>query len=349
MRNESLEEELNTLRLIYGAESVAFSEETGKLRLHLPSQTNNHDLVLQCCIRAGYPATDSLSKADMALEASWLADDQVQALWRALCRAVDLEDTTTTTVAPRAPAGTLCSVASWLYEARQRILEERDANHKERQQSESIRSTDEGNIARLKGSYRARSGPLLNSLADDRTETQSSTETTVKAVPVTRSNPEQQAGVDQVRSLSASMERLVLVSAEPFTERKSTFQGHAAIVTSSPAVEHCLQMLRENRKGRHATHVMWAFRIDLSEGISLEECDDDGEHRAGRLLLELLRKMCQKNVLVCVSRWFGGVLLHERRFYCIQLAAKRALAALQAADKVSLSRQAAGHGSSAHA
>ena len=41
----------------------------------------------------------------------------------------------------------------------------------------------------------------------------------------------------------------------------------------------------------------------------VQDCDDDGEAAAGGRLLHLLQAADVRNVVVVVSRWFGGVLL----------------------------------------
>lgn len=57
----------------------------------------------------------------------------------------------------------------------------------------------------------------------------------------------------------------------------------------------------------------------------MQDCDDDGEDAAGRRLLHLLQMVDARNVLVVVSRWFGGVLLGPARFTHINNAARTLL------------------------
>ena len=60
---------------------------------------------------------------------------------------------------------------------------------------------------------------------------------------------------------------------------------------------------------------MWAFRVRLesSGGIAADN-DDDGESAAGGRMAQLLDVLGAENVLVVVSRWFGGILLGPSRF-----------------------------------
>lgn len=57
----------------------------------------------------------------------------------------------------------------------------------------------------------------------------------------------------------------------------------------------------------------------------LQDCDDDGEDAAGKRLLHLLQILDATNVLIVVSRWFGGVLLGPARFTHINNAARSLL------------------------
>jgi Uncharacterized protein family UPF0029 len=57
----------------------------------------------------------------------------------------------------------------------------------------------------------------------------------------------------------------------------------------------------------------------------LQDYDDDGETAAGSRLLKLLTIVGAENVVVVVSRWFGGVLLGPSRFTHINNAARAIL------------------------
>lgn len=77
---------------------------------------------------------------------------------------------------------------------------------------------------------------------------------------------------------------------------------------------------------------MTAYRIRAARdggGVTYEECEDDGEAGAGRRLLELLQRMEVWDVLVVVSRWYGGVKLGPDRFRCIGSVAREAVVRLR--------------------
>ena len=81
---------------------------------------------------------------------------------------------------------------------------------------------------------------------------------------------------------------------EPLTDRKSTFQAHAAEVTTVEQVAIVLRELKSNRKIATATHNIVAYRIhDAGRHIFVQDCDDDGESAAGSRLLHLLQVLKQ--------------------------------------------------------
>ncbi|KAI7887147.1 UPF0029-domain-containing protein [Lichtheimia hyalospora FSU 10163] len=114
-------------------------------------------------------------------------------------------------------------------------------------------------------------------------------------------------------------------SVEPLVDRRSVFVAHVAEVHSQAEVQAVISKLLENKKIAKATHNISAFRIVLPDGRMLQDNDDDGETAAGGRLLHLLQILDVKNVLVVVSRWFGGILLGADRFKDINNCARSAL------------------------
>lgn len=125
--------------------------------------------------------------------------------------------------------------------------------------------------------------------------------------------------------------RARLSSHELVVEKKSIFQAHVCRgVKSVEEVDVVMDILYESRKVRDATHNILAYRIeraDKSESIH-QDHDDDGETAAGGRLLRLLQLADARNVVVVVSRWYGGVKLGPSRFHVINETAKKALEAL---------------------
>lgn len=115
------------------------------------------------------------------------------------------------------------------------------------------------------------------------------------------------------------------------TEKKSVFIARAcAIQSTSEAQAAITYLLSSDKRASKATHNVNAYRIrtlvDRNEVI-YQDCDDDGEDAAGGRLLKLLQIMDVWNVLVVVSRWYGGVKLGPARFGIINAVARDAIVA----------------------
>lgn len=110
------------------------------------------------------------------------------------------------------------------------------------------------------------------------------------------------------------------------TDRRSTFQPHLAPVVTPRQVKMVLEKLYENKKIASATHNIYAYRIYCEDKNSfLQDCEDDGETAAGGRLLHLLQILDVRNVMVVVSRWYGGILLGPDRFKHINNCARNIL------------------------
>lgn len=121
---------------------------------------------------------------------------------------------------------------------------------------------------------------------------------------------------------------------ESVVDRKSVFQGHSAAVFKVEHIPIVLSKLKENKKIENAFHNMWAYRIDKNDpearvaGKSasiIQDCDDDGEQAAGGRMLTLLQILNVVNVMVVVTRWYGGIQLGPARFKHINNAARDSL------------------------
>ncbi|CAG2116481.1 unnamed protein product [Medioppia subpectinata] len=106
-----------------------------------------------------------------------------------------------------------------------------------------------------------------------------------------------------------------LYHGEPLTDRRSTFQAHLSPVHSVSDALEALAALKQNKKIESATHNISAYRISGGpHNTCLQDCDDDGESHAGSRLLHLLQILEVRDVVVVVSRWFGGIQLGPDRF-----------------------------------
>ncbi|PYH78295.1 UPF0029-domain-containing protein [Aspergillus uvarum CBS 121591] len=126
------------------------------------------------------------------------------------------------------------------------------------------------------------------------------------------------------------------ILSDVITEKKSVFVGRAARVTSLGQAKACLDyLLASEKRVAAATHNISAWRIrerrNLGEASAggdvsiVQDCDDDGETAAGGRLLHLMQLMDVWDVVVVVTRWYGGVLLGPDRFRIINAAGRDAL------------------------
>ena len=113
--------------------------------------------------------------------------------------------------------------------------------------------------------------------------------------------------------------RRIFVNTDPFRPPRSgpgeLFVAHVCEVTCFDHVQAALaQLLFENKKVAKATHNMFAYTITFSDGTKIKDNDDDGEGGSGAKLASLLELTKVDNVLLVVSRWFGGIHLGAARF-----------------------------------
>lgn len=97
------------------------------------------------------------------------------------------------------------------------------------------------------------------------------------------------------------------VSAE-LVEKKSKFIANIFYIESKEEAEELIKAI--NKKYHDARHNCYAYRIITSDGI-IEKSSDDGEPSgtAGAPMLTILSKNNLANIIVVVTRYFGGILL----------------------------------------
>jgi len=102
------------------------------------------------------------------------------------------------------------------------------------------------------------------------------------------------------------------------TQKRSKFQAHVARIEKEEQVKEVMSLLCKKNKIAKATHNIYAFRIlNHDSEVQIQGKNDDGESGAGAKLLELLERENYSNVIVVVTRWFGGVKLGHDRFRLI--------------------------------
>ncbi|KAK4868782.1 hypothetical protein LT330_006984 [Penicillium expansum] len=117
------------------------------------------------------------------------------------------------------------------------------------------------------------------------------------------------------------------------SEKKSVFVGRVARVTCLAQAQAFIDHLTAtDRKVAAATHNISAWRIrqrkagDGEGGETVvQDYDDDGETAAGGRLLHVMQLMDVWNVVVVVTRWYGGIQLGPARFRLINDVGRDAL------------------------
>ena len=91
-------------------------------------------------------------------------------------------------------------------------------------------------------------------------------------------------------------------------EKKSKFIGNLFYIENAQEAEEKIEQIR--KKYHDARHHCFAYRI-IEENHVVERASDDGEPSgtAGAPMLQLLNKNELVNVLIVVTRYFGGILL----------------------------------------
>lgn len=92
-----------------------------------------------------------------------------------------------------------------------------------------------------------------------------------------------------------------------FIEKKSTFIGHAKRVENEAEAKDFIQRI----KGQHkeARHNVYAYIIGENKGIQRYSDDGEPQGTGGIPMLEVLKKCDITDVVVVVTRYFGGILL----------------------------------------
>ena len=94
---------------------------------------------------------------------------------------------------------------------------------------------------------------------------------------------------------------------DEYIVEKSTFIGYAKpIKTEEEAIEFVNEI---KKKHKDATHNVWAYTI--GENMNIQRYSDDGEPQgtAGIPTLEVIKKEDLRDVVVVVTRYFGGIKL----------------------------------------
>ncbi|KIM45189.1 hypothetical protein M413DRAFT_441873 [Hebeloma cylindrosporum] len=115
-----------------------------------------------------------------------------------------------------------------------------------------------------------------------------------------------------------------IYSSERVRDRKSVFLAHASTLPTPSALSSFLDHLDSLPDLKRATHRMYAYRIVDNLNFATRH-NDGGEKGSGQRLSRLLEASQCEDVVVVVSRWYGGIKLGPDRWRLISGVAKEAL------------------------
>lgn len=95
-------------------------------------------------------------------------------------------------------------------------------------------------------------------------------------------------------------------------EKKSRFIANVFYVENIETAEEQIKAIK--KKYNDARHNCFAYAIEVQDGGVAVKYNDDGEPAgtAGSPILKLILEMGLSNILVVVTRYFGGILLGTR-------------------------------------
>jgi len=97
-------------------------------------------------------------------------------------------------------------------------------------------------------------------------------------------------------------------------DRKSKYSVVGQYIISETEAKEFLKELKKDPFFRKADHNSSAYRLQTDTGLVLESKNDDGETGAGMCILRELQRENALNMILVVTRYFGGIHLHADRF-----------------------------------
>ncbi|MDQ7009205.1 MAG: YigZ family protein [Candidatus Gracilibacteria bacterium] len=108
-------------------------------------------------------------------------------------------------------------------------------------------------------------------------------------------------------------------------DRGSKYTVVGGFIKSKEEVSDFMKDILRDKYFRKATHNTYAYRIEQDNGSVLECKNDDGETGAGNCILRELQRKNAVNIILVVTRYFGGTKLQSDRFKNVINASKEFL------------------------
>ena len=126
-----------------------------------------------------------------------------------------------------------------------------------------------------------------------------------------------------ISPLSVSFDKLA--HSDKITEKKSVFQAHALPVETETQAIAAKNAIFHSPELSQATHIIYAYKMGITEDTIQSGYSDDDEVEAGSMLMELLNSENRTNIFVCVTRIKNGPNIGAARFTHIKNCAKQLL------------------------
>lgn len=117
----------------------------------------------------------------------------------------------------------------------------------------------------------------------------------------------------------------------PLVVQKSRFVGRAIRADTIEQAAKLIKELKASKDTAKATHNISACRIRTGAHV-YEEANDNGEPPAAQRILFMLKQQNIEDVVIVVTRWYGGVKMGPKRFQAIDQVASEALSLLSRED-----------------
>ena len=116
-----------------------------------------------------------------------------------------------------------------------------------------------------------------------------------------------------------------LTHSSPVTIKGSIFQGHLYPIHTEGEAIQAIRAISQDKDLVKSNHTMYAYNFIDPDGATRSGYCDDGEWASGNLLDGILREKKLSNVVIIVTRKFGGVHLGKRRFELIRQVANETI------------------------
>lgn len=118
-------------------------------------------------------------------------------------------------------------------------------------------------------------------------------------------------------------------ASQKLTSKGSVFVAHATSAMSGAVRADLIKILMAEKPHLEtADHNAWAVRTSYGNSPLKQEASfDDGESGCGKFMLQILRELDISNVVVVLTRWYGGVMLGPDRWRLMRECINDALSA----------------------